>query len=227
MDHVIIESSGISEPLPVAETFTFRDGHGTSLGDVAKLDTLVTVVDGASFLDELYAVEELRDRGWDVSQEDDRTVAQLFCDQLDFANVIVINKTDLLDCEERAKLSAMLHRFNPSAEILESAWGVVEPTKLLGTGLFDMAQAEIHPDWLKEARVGEHNPETVEYGISSITFRSHRPFNMQRFDELKTAMEKRSNFTKTPQSKAEEKKNDGEEDSSQQLLSEADLSAAQ
>jgi G3E family GTPase len=212
LDHVIVESSGISEPMPVAETFTFRDGQGTSLGDVAKLDTLVTVVDGFSFLDELYAVEELRDRGWNVSKEDDRTVAQLFCDQLEFANVIVMNKIDLLDDTGKAQLSAMLRRFNPSAQLIEAAWGRVEPRRLLSTGLFDLAQAEQHPDWLKEARVGEHSPETIEYGISSITFRSRRPFNVQRFDELTVAMEKRTRLIKRDPDKEEKKKE--EEDSS-------------
>jgi G3E family GTPase len=207
LDHVIVESSGISEPLPVAETFTFRDGQGTSLGDVAKLDTLVTVVDGFSFLDELYAVEELRDRAWHVSKEDDRTVAQLFCDQLEFANVIVMNKIDLLDDTEKAQLSAILRRFNPSAQLIEAAWGRVEPRRLLGTGLFDLAQAEQHPDWLKEARVGEHSPETIEYGISSITFRSRRPFNVQRFDELTVAMEnKRTRLIKRDSDEEEKKK---------------------
>ena len=121
----------------------------------------------------------------------------------------------------------MLRRFNPSAQLIETAWGRVEPAKLLGTGLFDMAQAETHPDWLKEARIGEHNPETIGHGISSITFRTRRPFNMQRFDELKGAMEKRSHLLKTKHSEEEEKKNGDEEDSSQELLSEADHRAAQ
>lgn len=151
----------------------------------------MTVVDGASFLDELHAIEELRDRGWDVSDDDNRTVAQLFCDQLDFANVIVMNKIDLLDDAGRARLRAMLRRFNPSAQIVEAAWGRVDPGRLLGTGLFDMGQAERHPDWLREARDGEHTPETVEYGISSIVFRSQRPFSVQRFEELTADMERR------------------------------------
>jgi len=184
LDHVIIESSGISEPLPVAETFTFQDGHGTSLGDVARLDTLVTVVDGASFLNELCAFEALKDRGWDVSDDDDRTVAQLFCDQLDFANVIVLNKTDLLDADGVGSVQAVLRRFNPNARIVEAAWGRVEPRSVLDTGLFDMERAAQNPEWLKEARVGEHKPETVEYGISSTTYRCRRPFNVERFEEL-------------------------------------------
>ena len=200
LDHILIESSGISEPLPVAETFTFKDETGVSLSDVARLDTLVTVVDGATFLDELYAADELRSRGWEISAEDERTVAQLFCDQLEFANVIVMNKIDLMNEAERDRLRAILRRFNPNAQLIEASWGRVEPKRLLGTGLFDLAKAEQHPGWLKEARVGEHTPESIEYGISSITFRSHRPFNVRRFDELTAVMETRAELRVKPES---------------------------
>ena len=191
LDHILIESSGISEPLPVAETFTFKDETGASLSEIAKLDTLVTVVDGASFLDELYAADALKSRGWEVGAEDERTVAQLFCDQLEFANVIVMNKMDLMDDAGRQRLRAILKRFNPTAELVEATWGRVAPSRILGTGAFDLAQAALHPDWLKEARVGEHTPESVEYGISSITFRSRRPFNATRLKELTKIMETR------------------------------------
>ena len=112
LDYIIVESSGISEPLPVAETFTFKDANGTSLSDVARLDTLVTVVDGASFLDELHAADTLRGRGWEAAEEDERTVAQLFCDQLEFANVIIMNKMDLMDDEGRAR-RAILRQVQP------------------------------------------------------------------------------------------------------------------
>ena len=171
LDHIIIESSGISEPMPVAETFTFKDSSGTSLSDVAMLDTLVTVVDGATFLNELYAADALRSRGWEASAEDERTVAQLFCDQLEFANVIVTNKMDLLNEAGRQRLQAILRRLNPGAKIIEATWGRIDPKEILGTGLFDMAKAEEHPNWLREARVGEHMPESIEYGISSMIFR--------------------------------------------------------
>ena len=191
LDHIVIESSGISEPLPVAETFTFKDGEGTSLSDVARLDTLVTVIDGASFLDELYAADALRARGWEASEDDERTVAQLFCDQLEFANVILMNKMDLIDNEGKARLRAILTRINPCAKLIGASWGRVSPQELLGTGLFDMAKAEQHPDWLKEARIGEHTPETIEYGISSITFRSRLPFSVERFDALVASMKAR------------------------------------
>ena len=198
IDYIIVESSGISEPLPVAETFTFKDETGTSLGDVARLDTLVTVVDGASFLDELYAADALKTRGWEVAAQDERTVAQLFCDQLEFANVIIMNKMDLMDDEGRARLRAILRRFNPGAELVEATWGRVDPKRILGTGLFDLAKAEQHPDWLKEARVGEHTPESVEYGISSFTFNSRRPFNVARFEKLTDAMEAHAEIAGMP-----------------------------
>ena len=164
LDHVLIESSGISEPLPVAETFTFKDDDGTSLSDIARLDTLVTVVDGSSFLNELYVADELRTRGWEVSSADERTVAQLFCDQLEFANVIVMNKMDLMDDPGRARLRALLRRFNPGAQLIEATMGQVEPKSVLGTGLFDMAKAAESPKWLKQARTGDHIPESTEYG---------------------------------------------------------------
>jgi len=207
IDHILIESSGISEPLPVAETFTFKDESGTSLGEIARLDTLVTVVDGASFLDELYAADALKSRGWQAGAQDERTVAQLFCDQLEFANVIIMNKMDLMDEEGRQRLKAIIQRFNPTAELIEATNGVVEPRRILGTGLFDMKKAEQHPDWLKEARIGEHVPETLEYGISSITFRSRRPFNPTRFDQLIEIMETRAQLLpERLQQKEQEKK---------------------
>merc|ERR1712232_623563 len=162
------------------------------LRDVARLDTLVTVVDGASFLDELYAADALKSRGWEAGAQDERTVAQLFCDQLEFANVIIMNKMDLMDEADRQKLEAIIERFNPTAELIEATNGVVDPKRILGTGLFDMKKAEQHPGWLKEARIGEHTPETVEYGISSITFRSRRPLNPTRFDQLTEIMETRA-----------------------------------
>ena len=186
----------------MAETFTFKDGTGTSLSDVARLDTQVTMVDGASFLDELYAADALKSRGWEVGAKDERTVAQLFCDQLEFANVIVMNKMDLMNDEGRQRLKAIVQRFNPTAELIEATNGVVEPRRILGTGLFNMTKAEQHPDWLKEARIGEHTPETVEYGISSIIFRSRRPFNPTRFDQLAEIMETRAALVPRPRQDA-------------------------
>ena len=125
----------------------------------------MTVVDGACFLDELFAADALKSRGWEVGAEDERTVAQLFCDQLEFANVIVMNKMDLLDEDGRRRLRAILRKFNPGAELVEATWSRVDLKMILGTGLFSMQKAEGHPGWLKEARIGEHTPESVEYAF--------------------------------------------------------------
>eukprot|EP00931_Biecheleriopsis_adriatica_P107469 TRINITY_DN8180_c0_g2_i1.p1 TRINITY_DN8180_c0_g2~~TRINITY_DN8180_c0_g2_i1.p1 ORF type:complete len:451 (-),score=95.02 TRINITY_DN8180_c0_g2_i1:121-1473(-) len=189
LDYIIIESSGISEPLPVAETFTFKDTAGTSLSEIVRLDSLVTVVDGASFLDELCAADELRTRGWEASKDDARKVGQLFCDQLEFANVVVMNKMDLMDEAAKLRLKAVLRRLNPDAQLIEATYGKVEPSRILGKRLFEIAKAEQHPEWLKKARVGEHVPESIEYGISSITFRSRRPFHTGRIKVLTSLME--------------------------------------
>jgi len=207
LDYIIIESSGISEPMQVAETFTFKDDAGTSLSDIVRLDSLVTVVDGASFLDELSAADDLRSRGWEASKDDFRKVGQLFCDQLEFANVVVMNKMDLMDESGKMRLKAVLSRLNPDAQLIEATFGRVEPSRILGSRLFEMAKAEQHPGWLREARIGEHNPETVEYGISSITFRSQRPFNPTRFDQLIEIMETRAELL--PQRLQQDKEEQG------------------
>ena len=131
--------------MPVAETFTFTDDTGASLGDIARLDTLVTVVDGSSFLDELYAADELRGRGWEATETDERTVAQLFCDQLAFANVIVMNKMDLMDGPSKARLKAVLRRFNPEAQLIEATYSQVDPARVLGTRLFELSKAAQAP----------------------------------------------------------------------------------
>ena len=126
----------------------------------------------------------MNNRGWEASEEDERTVAQLFCDQLEFANVIIANKMDLLDVEGRHRLQTILGHLNPTAKIVETTWGQVDPKEVLGTCLFDLEKAEEHPKWLCEEREGEHVPETLEYGISSVVFRSRRPFKECRFKHL-------------------------------------------
>ena len=131
-------------------------------------------------MDELMAGGALKDRGWQAQPEDQRTIAQLFCDQVEFANVIVVNKCDLLDDAGRSQLHAFLKRANPKAKVVESTYGRVDPKTLLGTNLFSLSQAEQHPDWLKEARIGEHTAETEEYGISSIVFRNRKPLDAGR-----------------------------------------------
>ncbi|KAL7576709.1 hypothetical protein ACA910_005633 [Epithemia clementina (nom. ined.)] len=175
-DYLIIESSGISEPLPVAETFTFEDDTGLRLGDIAQLDTLVTVVDLSRFLCELNSMELLLDRSWHADSEDKRTIAHLLCDQIEFANVIVLNKCDLVEEKEKERVKDLIHRMNGTAILVESVHSAVPLETVMGTGLFSMSEAEKHEAWLKEARVGEHRPETVEYGIESFTYRALRPF---------------------------------------------------
>lgn len=151
------------------------------MSDLATLDTLVTVVDAGSFMKELTTLETLRNRDWHADPEDERTIAHLLCDQIEFANVIIMNKCDLVDPEQKGTIKSLLQKFNPTAKIIESIKGRVPPKAILGTKLFSMSDAEKHEHWLKEARIGEHVPETVEYGISSFTFRSLRPMHPLRF----------------------------------------------
>jgi G3E family GTPase len=182
-DYLLIESTGISEPLPVAETFTFRDEEDRSLSDVARLDTMVTVVDAYNFLKDYASSDFLHDRGESLGEDDERTVVDLLVDQIEFADVIVVNKGDLVSMDEMARLASILHTLNPEAEIVVSKFGEVPLQKILDTGRFDFDRASAAPGWLKEMR-GEHLPETEEYGISSFVYRARRPFHPQRFMDL-------------------------------------------
>ncbi len=185
-DYLVIESTGISEPLPVAETFTFRDEEGTSLSDVADLDTMVTVVDAVNFSVDLEEADSLQVRGESLGEEDARTVSDLLIDQVEFADVIVINKIDLITSAERERLEHALRQLNRHAEILYASFGKVPLEQVIGTGRFDFARAAQSPGWLAEIR-GEHTPETEEYGIGSFVYRARRPFHPARFAEaLKT-----------------------------------------
>jgi G3E family GTPase len=180
-DHLLIESSGISEPLPVAETFTFQDENtGVNLGDVACLANLVTVVDSASIFDQLATVDTLADRDWHTTPEDQRTVSHLLCDQLEFADVLLINKTDLLSEEQLETVEALMKKINPTADVLHSVHSKIEPKILLGKSRFSLEKAQEHTMWLVEARTNEHKPESVEYGISSTVFHARRPFHPER-----------------------------------------------
>jgi G3E family GTPase len=178
-DSLLIESTGIGEPMPVAATFSFRDEHGVSLEDVARLDTMVTVVDARNFLREYSSQEDLRERGIALGPDDARTVVNLLVDQVEFANVLVISKTDLVSSEELGQLSAILHHLNPEAQIVHAERGRVQIGRILDTGLFDHERAEQAPGWAKEL-AGEHTPETEEYGLSSFVYRARRPFHPQR-----------------------------------------------
>ncbi|NJM08089.1 GTP-binding protein [Candidatus Gracilibacteria bacterium] len=179
-DYLLIESSGISEPLPVAETFTFADEHGVCLGDLARLDTLVTVVDAGQFPHDFASLEELRDRDLAVGDADERAIVDLLVDQVEFADVLVLNKTDLVPPDDLDRLAALLRRLNPDATVLRSSFGQVPLDQLLNTRRFDFERAAQSAGWLKELR-GAHTPETEEYGISSIVYRARRPFHPQRF----------------------------------------------
>ncbi|MBE7533735.1 MAG: GTP-binding protein [Chloroflexi bacterium] len=179
-DYLLIESTGISEPMAVAATFDFPlDKNGRTLSDIARLDTMVTVVDAANWLHQLKQAESLAALGMAVSDEDNRTLADLLSEQVDFANVIVLNKTDLVTPMQLGQVKSLIHRFNPDAVVLEAQYGRVPLHTILHTGLFDLDAAAQLPGWAKELQ-GHHIPETDEYGISSFVFRARRPFHPQR-----------------------------------------------
>lgn len=184
-DYLLIESSGISEPMPVAATFAFPRDDGATLGDLARLDTMVTVVDAAGFLPELTGGDGLAERGLDQYEDDDRTVSDLLMDQIEFADVIVLNKLDLVDPETAHRLRAALSRLNPAARIVAATHGRVSPAEVLGTGLFDLERAQEAPGWVRELN-GDHVPETEEYGVSSTVFRADRPFHPGRLWDFVT-----------------------------------------
>ncbi|NVZ49081.1 GTP-binding protein [Pseudomonas sp. B6002] len=179
-DYLLIESTGISEPLPVAETFTFRDENEQSLADIARLDTMVTVVDGMNFLLDYQAAESLASRGETLGEDDERSITDLLIEQIEFADVILISKIDLISRREREELMVILERLNAQAEIIPMVMGEVPLNKILNTGRFDFERAAQAPGWLQELR-GEHVPETEEYGIASTAYRARRPFHPQRF----------------------------------------------
>ena len=182
-DHLVIESTGISEPLPVAETFTFADEQGVSLSDVAKLDTMVTVVDAVNFLKDFQEAKYLKDKGESLGEDDERSVADLLVDQVEFADLILISKTDLVNTEDLERLKAILKTLNTDAKVLPIEHGNVDIDKVLNTGLFDFERARQAPGWLKEMR-GEHIPETEEYGIGSFCYEARRPFHPDKFHEF-------------------------------------------
>lgn len=179
-DYLVIESTGISEPLPIAETFTFADEEGVSLSDVAKLDTMVTVVDAVNFLKDYDEAKYLQDAGESLGEDDERSVADLLVDQVEFADVILISKTDLVNNDDVTRLTAILKSLNTHANVIAISQGEVAIDLVLNTGLFNFDLAQQAPGWLKEMR-GEHVPETEEYGIGSFSYAARRPFNPQKF----------------------------------------------
>ncbi|OMB96382.1 cobalamin biosynthesis protein CobW [Mycobacterium sp. NS-7484] len=182
-DQLVIESTGISEPMPVAATFSWEFGDGFRLGDLARLDTLVTVVDASTFLTEVVRGDALAEREMTAGPGDGRNVADLLVDQVEFADVILLNKTDLVSAERLGAVEAVVRKLNPRARLLHTAHGVVDLGEVLDTGLFDPLAAAEAPGWDEEIAEG-HTPETEEYGICSTTFRADRPFHPQRLAEV-------------------------------------------
>ena len=188
-DYLVIESTGISEPLPVAETFTFADENGISLSDVARLDTMVTVVDAVNFLKDYEEAKYLQETGESLGEDDERSVADLLVDQIEFADLILISKTDLVSPSNKERLTAILKALNTDAKIIPIAHGKVDIDEVLNTGLFDFERAQQAPGWLKEMR-GEHVPETEEYGIGSFSYEARRPFHPEKFYQFLHSTEK-------------------------------------
>lgn len=179
-DYLLIESTGVSEPMPVAETFTFEDDRKQKLSDVARLDTMVTVVDAHNFLREVGSRDGLLHRRLAPTRDDERTVADLHIDQVEFADVLVINKTDIVSPDNLARLEAILRHINPDARMVRASYGQVPLESVLNTGRFDLEHAKRAPGWLKEMR-GEHVPETEEYKVRNFVYRARRPFHPERF----------------------------------------------
>ena len=181
-DYLLIESTGISEPVPVAQTFSFVDEeNGIDLSRFSYVDTMVTVVDAFNFFKDFGSPETLMDRQLTDIENDHRTIVNLLTDQVEFANVIILNKTDLVDAEHLGVLKSAIKKLNPSAKIIESTYSKVSPNKILNTGLFDFETAEQSAAWIEELDKEEHTPETDEYGISSFVYKSKKPFDPDRF----------------------------------------------
>ncbi|MGX1808671.1 GTP-binding protein [Nocardia sp. NPDC055321] len=188
-DQLVIESTGISEPMPVAATFEWEFEDGFTLGELARLDTMVTVVDASTFLAEVVKGQALADRDMQAGEGDARTIADLLVDQVEFANVLVLNKTDLVSRNAVGTVEAMLRRLNPQAHIVHAAHGVVELSEVLGTGRYNPDIAAQYEGWDEEL-AGGHTPETEEYGISSITFTADRPFHPERLEAALAQMQR-------------------------------------
>ena len=182
-DYLVIESTGISEPLPIAETFTFAGEDGTSLSDVANLDTMVTIVDAVNFLKDYDEAKFLKDTEESLGEEDERSVADLLVDQVEFADLILVSKTDLVPTADVDRLKAIIKTLNTHASIVPISNGEVDIDKVLNTGLFDFERAQEASGWLTEMR-GEHVPETEEYGIASFSYMARRPFHPQKFHDF-------------------------------------------
>jgi len=186
-DYLLIESTGISEPLPVATTFDFRDENGLSLSDVAELDTMVTVVDAANLINNYSSTDFLRDRGESLGEQDERTLVDLLVEQIEFANVILINKVDLISKEQLKTVTAIIRGLNTKAKIIETTLSKAELKEVMDTKLYDLEEAQDHPLWAQELyNPNAHVPETDEYGITSFVYRARAPFDPKKIHEFFT-----------------------------------------
>lgn len=187
-DYLLIESTGIAEPLPIAATFSFRDESGAALCDIARLDTMVSVVDAVNLLADYSSKDFLRDRGEARDDADDRTLVDLLVEQIEFADVIVINKVSDIDVFERSTVRAIIAALNPDAHVVETDFGLLPLDSILNTRLFSEAKSARHPLWHKELYGwGDHTPETEEYGIGSFVYRARRPFDPTKFQDFLNA----------------------------------------
>jgi len=181
-DYLLIESTGISEPLPVAATFDFRDENGESLDDVSHLDTMVTVVDAVNLLRDYASADFLRDRGESLGDGDNRALVDLLVDQIEFADVILLNKVDTATPEQIDAARRIIRSLNPDADVIETSQSRVPLDRVMSTGRFNYEKAQEHPLWFKELHgFADHTPEKEEYGISSFVYRARRPFHPERF----------------------------------------------
>lgn len=180
-DYLLIESTGISEPLPVATTFDFRDEEGQSLSDVSQLDTMVTVVDAANLIKNYNSTDLLKDQGESLGEEDERTLVDLLVEQMEFANVIILNKIDLVSEEDLETVKAIVRGLNAKAKIIETTLSQVDMSEVMDTGLYNLEEAQEHPLWAQELyNPDAHVPETEEYGITSFVYRAREPFNPEK-----------------------------------------------
>lgn len=188
-DYLLIESTGISEPIPVAQTFSFASGDDLfDLTQISRIDTMVTVVDACNFFNDFGSADTIIQRKMTDDQEDQRSIVNLLTDQVEFANVIILNKTDLVTTKQLGILEKTIKTLNPSARIIHAIHSKIDPKEILNTGLFDYDEAEQSAGWQKELELAQkgisHSPETDEYGISSFVYRQVKPFHPQRFLEF-------------------------------------------
>ena len=184
-DYLLIESTGISEPLPVAATFEFRDEQGVSLADVARLDTMVTVVDAVNLLNDFSSLDFLKDRGESLAQDDERTLVHLLTEQIEFADVVILNKTYDAGTSKTDAARKIIRSLNADTEIIETNYSRVQIDKIMDTGLFDFEKAHEHPLWAKELYgFADHIPETEEYGVNSYVYRARLPFIPEKILEV-------------------------------------------